>query len=299
MKVGVLGSSGMIGRHLVNLCVEQGDEIRVARRTPNLSRYHLDLVSRSGCPSTFFEGLDVVSNCAGMIDGEDLYKVNVDGVEWLAREAEQFDLTWVQLSSAGIYAQDGSGVIDEKSSPLPRSDYEKSKMYADQILGSTLIHSVFVRPTTVLGRDMRSRWSSKLVRSIVNNRFCYIGSREGTINAVGAYDVARAMALLAKEHDDPSASYLINNPCSIQYFVDRVVSAFRLKQSNYPVVPFAVAKALALTPFMSKLTGLTEDAVTFLAGRSRFDPTLFVDKYRFHYDSDPAELAIELYREGI
>lgn len=298
LRVGILGSSGMIGRCLVELCSDRGDEVRLASRTPVSSCYHLDLASRSGSPSRFLDGLDVVYNCAGVMGGDDLYTVNVAGVEWLARKAEKFDAAWIQLSSAGLYAEN-EGLVNESSSIAPNSDYEKTKFYADQILESSHIHSVFVRPTTVLGRGMKSRWSMKLVDSILNKRFCYLGRKDGAINAVAATDVAKAMVVLASADYESNATYLINNPRSVQHFVDRIVSAFGHGLATFPVVPYAVARTFASIPFLPKLTGLTADAVNFVSGRTYFDPTLFVDKYMFDYDSDPAELAIELYREGI
>jgi nucleoside-diphosphate-sugar epimerase len=101
---------------------------------------------------------------------------------------------FILCSTAGIYGQRVSGIIDEASPVKPSNIYERSKAAAEQavrdLAPSLGLEYVILRPAAVYGpRDERLL---KLFRSAAKGRFPLFGSGAGRRHMVHVGDVADA-----------------------------------------------------------------------------------------------------------
>ena len=163
----VTGGTGFIGSHLVEFLVGQGKEVRCLVRDPSrlgwLEGKPVQLVPgdldslealREG-----IEGTEAVFHLAGAIAAgsrEEYFRVNAQGCRNAALAALECDhppdvFLYVSSQAASGPSMPGRAVREEDS-PSPVTDYGRSKLEGEKILGSfERLPLVVVRPPTVIG----------------------------------------------------------------------------------------------------------------------------------------------------
>ncbi|RUO19609.1 hypothetical protein CWE08_09255 [Aliidiomarina iranensis] len=151
------GSSGFIGRHLVDWCKQKQIDVILLARNKNVEK-----------PIRFSENFSTVIHLAGRAHVlnessdrhyDEFYKANCEYALNVARAASKKGLKrFVYVSTIGVYGKSSSECVITETTPLnPVENYSKTKLEAEKKL-KTLSEElgfelVIVRPALVYGYD--------------------------------------------------------------------------------------------------------------------------------------------------
>ncbi len=253
ITVAITGGTGFIGRALVDAHRQRGDRVRVLTRRPGAEpggavAFEGDLAGI--VPPAFADEADVVYHLAAEIhDASRAREINTEGTRRLLRTAMGRCGHWVQLSSVGVYGPPRNGLpIDERSAPCPASAYEHSKLEADLAVQRTCIEAGcswgIVRPSNVVGASMRNQSAFALVRSILQGRFAFVGSRRAVSTYIHVEDVVRALIMTATAPDGTIVN--VSSDCLWTSLVERICVRSRCPAPRVRM-PETLARALACT----------------------------------------------------
>ncbi len=163
----VTGATGFIGRHLTELLVSRGEQVRCVVRessdTSSLEKLGVELVVGSLTDRAFLEqavrGVDVVMHLAGLTSAfslNALLKVNRDGTYFLAEACARQEIPPVHVVVSSIAASGPvarNQVRMEDDHPQPVSNYGFSKRAGEcaALLLADRVPTSIVRPGMVFG----------------------------------------------------------------------------------------------------------------------------------------------------
>jgi nucleoside-diphosphate-sugar epimerase len=211
MKVVVTGAAGFLGRHLVDMLVERGDEVRAMvrpiedtshlRTLRGVEVVHGDLTDVESLKRAV-QGVQRVYNVAaktGPWGPEDLYRsINVQGLADLVHAAMDANVQRiVHTSSITVYGHHLHGIITEDH-PYQAEDnpYSRTKIAGEKLLANLVKDAgapvVIVRPAWIYGpRDTAS--FGRFVSRVESGKYFIIGSGTNVVPAVYVRDVAQGM----------------------------------------------------------------------------------------------------------
>lgn len=255
LNIGITGGTGFIGSRLVKLLSESGHQVRVLSRNTKKNTHGIifftgDLRQPNEIKMDFFNGLDVLIHCAGVIDSHsEMNIVNIEGTIKIYELACIYGVRrFVNLSSIGVYKKINDIVIDEFSALLPDNLYESTKMAADEFLlknSSEIKELIILRPSTVYGVGMKNQSLYKMIKSIYLNYFFYIGSADSTLNIIHVDDVVHALKLCATRQVIPEKIYNLSACCTVKEFFGVVAKRLNIKARFIIRLPFWLARLIA------------------------------------------------------
>jgi nucleoside-diphosphate-sugar epimerase len=166
----VTGSDGFIGRHLVPFLAAQGYRVIAASRTastfegPNISAIRLPDLSLPFDWQPLLQQANAAVHLAGIAHtaDDDLYdRVNHHATEALARAAARSGTHLVFVSS--IAAQSGSFSdceLTEGDPPRPNNAYGRSKLAAEQSVGTPGASFTILRPVVIYGKGEKGNFAT-------------------------------------------------------------------------------------------------------------------------------------------
>jgi nucleoside-diphosphate-sugar epimerase len=264
----VIGASGFIGEHLLNVLAERKDiEIRVllhrnrAKNHTNVSFIEGDLLKP--------DSLDVLlsGNCT-VINLAYLAQNNLEAMANLARACAKNQVRrLIYCSTAVVDGRARSDWITEDTSCVPISEYEKTKLQMEAILLETAIGKFEVsilRPTAVFGPGGKNLLKLANALAMKNQWINYIRSclfNRRSMNLVCVENVVAALVFLLEAEKVDREVFIIsdddvpmNNYCDVE---NRLMENFG---KAYPVARVFIPK-LILTILL------------FLAGKSNTNPS--------------------------
>lgn len=253
MVVAVTGGSGFIGRRLVSRHLCEGNTVRLLSRRrvaelnlPAAQVYNADLTKDVECLLPFVDGVDVVYHCAGEVrDKERMYAVNVEGTRNLIGAAEGRVGRWVQLSSVGAYGQHSSGIVTEETPCTPVGPYEETKTEADRLALEAAERGAFtmamLRPSTVIGPQMKTEFLFQLISMINKGLFVFIGKPGASANCVHVENVVDGL-MLCGQAPVGSRIYNLSDYCTLEAFVAVIAD-----ELNKPVPRLRVPETVVRT----------------------------------------------------
>ena len=243
MIIAITGSSGFIGKKLVDRHIQQGDQVRLlSRKSPLRSvdvQYFLgDLSSSSVDLSDFVDSVDILYHCAGEVNNESLMQeLHVNGTQRLIDAAQGKIGRWVQLSSVGAYGPSRpvaniERVVTEETPTNPIGMYEVTKTLADELIIQASKDGWFtysiLRPSNVFGKDMPNSSIRQLGRMIRSNLFFYIGKPGAVSNYVHVDDVAEALALCGFDSRAKNQVFNLSNDCDQAIVINALAEKFNV-----------------------------------------------------------------------
>src|SRR3989344_2384630 len=142
MKILVTGGTGFIGAHLVDKLIELGHDVIVIsnkepKRENKKTKYAKGDITKKGDVEKAMIGCSVVFHLASLIDArssdqKEMQRVNILGSKNVFSAATKNKCKIIFTSSAAVY---GDSKTKEDSRCKPISDYGKSKMEAEKLLG--------------------------------------------------------------------------------------------------------------------------------------------------------------------
>ena len=167
MRILITGSSGYVGTELVKFLLKQGHQVigvdkdyfgNKNKKQKNFKHYKL---CTSKINSKHLKGVDVVIHLAAisndpsaLLNSKITWETNVLFTLNLLKQCEKAKIKkFIFASSGSVYGVSKKNKVDEKTELLPISDYNKSKMIGEIIVGSfkNSFKVVILRPGTICG----------------------------------------------------------------------------------------------------------------------------------------------------
>jgi nucleoside-diphosphate-sugar epimerase len=280
VRIFVTGATGFIGAHFVEHALAAGHQVIGLYRSERAeTRAIVALLTRRGArllrgdilhPDAFqaeLDGVDCVCHFAGAFreaDADERYfeRTNVEGAVTVLRAAAAYGVRrFVYCSTAGIYGQRVSGVVDESAPIRPWNSYERSKLAAEAAVRKAAqaagMEYVILRPSAVYGpRDERLR---KLFRAVAKGRFPLFGRGEGRRHMIYVTDLVDAFLRACEAPSARNQEFIVAGPraATLREILDTAAHAAQRR---------AFGPRLPLKPMLA-LAGFVEDACARLNWR--------------------------------
>jgi dihydroflavonol-4-reductase len=220
----VTGGSGVVGREVVRLLVDQGRRVRALARSETSG----DVVGRLGATPVHGDVLDYGSLIDAVEDAEVVYHVagvntmcarsidsmrraNVDGTRNVIRAAAAAGARRVVYTSSAVTLGEAKGTVGDETTPHRGwflSSYERTKFEAEQVaLGERVgVEVVAVNPSSVQGPG-RVTGTGRLLLAIASGKLPLL--IDTTFSVVDIADTARGH-LLAETKGVPGERYVLS-----------------------------------------------------------------------------------------
>ena len=246
-------------------------------------------------PPGFLEGVETVYHLAAELhDQSRMNTVNVDGTSTLLAAAAAAGVRrWVQLSSVGVYGPPTCPVVTEGTVPMPLNEYERTKLAADRLVEEigkrTRLEYSILRPSNIIGANMKNGSFGALVNAVRRGRFCYFGPSGSIATYVHVEDVARALIAC---RDAPSGSvFNLSSDCTWEELIDRISLLIDVRPPRLRIPAMPVKMVLRALEGQVRLP-LTRSRLASLTNRSRYSSERIVRELGFTY-SRPMPTGIE------
>lgn len=154
----VTGATGMVGKRIVTLLLQQGFPVRVLTRNKAFVDSRVEIIYGDLEDVSTIErlllGAKNLFHCAAELNDENkMWGSNVTGTQVLIDKAAKFGLDYIcHLSSVGVIGKFRGELADESTECSPMNLYEKSKLQAETLMknfrGSGRV--IILRPTNVI-----------------------------------------------------------------------------------------------------------------------------------------------------
>jgi dihydroflavonol-4-reductase len=220
----VTGGSGVVGREVTRLLVEEGRNVRAMARSPEAAGT-VSALGAEPVPGDILEypdlvvamrDVDVVYHIAGMNSMclrsiEPMRSINVDGTRNVIRAAAAAGARRVVYTSSAVTIGEAKGTIGSEASPhrgFFLSKYERTKFEAERVaLGEQLdVEVVAVNPSSVQGPG-RASGTGRLLLAVASGRLPFL--IDTTVSMVDITDTARGH-LLAEINGKPGERYILS-----------------------------------------------------------------------------------------
>ncbi|QDD13381.1 NAD-dependent epimerase/dehydratase family protein [Candidatus Methylopumilus rimovensis] len=260
MKALLTGANGFIGKRLTRRLLRAGFSLRLLTRDIGKFKYkssNVDIVEGDLSLNkldlhSLVSGCDLIFHCAAEIsDISKMRSLHIDATKRLLKAAVEIakiegkKIHWIQLSSIGVYGNFSKQVnITEKSRIAPKSDYEKSKAVSDKILIQMLTKSnvtySILRPSNVVGNDMKNKSFFSLINAIKSRKFFFVRNRESIANYIHVDDVVEALFLCGTSFKAKNQIFNLSNDCKLAEIVYAVCITNNISKKIYCLPEFSV-----------------------------------------------------------
>ena len=208
----VTGSTGFVGKILVNCLSSKGIKVKACIRNPEKGSIYnevegvepviVDILDRNSLLRAM-EGVDAVYHFAGLVDAkahkDKLYHVNRDGTRnvWDCAVLQGVEKALYCSSTAvyGLLAKSqqpiSENVIPRAIEPYGRSKFE-GECAALEIAAQSNLKTVIIRPVAVFGPDQSTPFGRQLHNAAFSKLLLAVGFEKRRFNFVHVEDVAEA-----------------------------------------------------------------------------------------------------------
>jgi dTDP-4-dehydrorhamnose reductase len=279
MRFLITGAGGLVGRAMVQVCMEAGDQVA------GFDHKGLDITNAQQVTAVIeTERPEVIINCAAWtdVDGcerdpERAQEANARGPELLALACRKMDTQLITISTDYVFDGEKEGFYTQRDQPNPQGVYARSKLAGERRAQNTWARTGVVRSGYIFGPGGTNFLSSVLDRARRGERLRVINDSFGT--PTYAHDLARQLHRLARL-DLPGIYHVVNagEGASFEDFArvaikvagldDRLLESVSVKSLNRPAprprnsrLRCLLSEAIGLEPLRS-----WQDAVAEFAG---------------------------------
>ncbi len=263
MKIFVTGGSGFIGRRLLQLLSERGDEVFALARSPEsasvISDHGAHPVSGDlGNVAAMAEGMrdcrvvfHLAANVRGFAPLADMLRDNVEGTENVLEAMRRADVPrLVYVSTEAVLAGPHPILNADENRPFPRKPvghYSLTKGMAEKKVlaaSSSALSTVVLRPRLVWGPGEKGILP-RLVDAVHRRRFRWIDNGRYLTSTCHVDNVCEGM-LLAAEKGPSGAVYFLTDgaPVSFRNFITTLLRTQRVEPGGKSISPL-LAKIIA------------------------------------------------------
>ncbi len=251
MKILITGSSGMIGKRLVERLGKKHTIVEFSRSNGK------DITSLADVERAI-KGVNIVIHAAAELDEtkkeDEIYKTNVQGTRNVITAAEEEGIDQlIFLSSVGVYGETKQK-LDEKSEINPQTVYERSKKEAEDLVWNMqeLFPVTIIRSALVVGPN--TYW--KGIFKTVKKGFPLIGKGENAWQMVDVDDLADFITLCVGNEDVYNELFIVaeKQTHSLRQVVDMIAEIENVKKPGTIPKPLGIAISHVFG-IQGKLTG--------------------------------------------
>jgi len=292
LRIGITGASGFIGQELVRLLSAQGHDLVLLSRSAkkleqqssmtvieaNLSQPKQEVIAK------FTHDLDVLYHLAAELNNPlSMHATNVVGTQTIVNTLPK-KTTLVYLSSIGIFDFNQGNTIHEDSSFKPQNEYEKSKLAAEEIIRNKAgLKSVILRPSIILGQNMKSGLLEQLVRLCQKKLHLKVAPKV-MANFVLATDVVDALLLLGSTKKAVGQQYNFSYDLPLSQFLSLLEEELKVKNS-ISISARLFQQLLKFFRFI-KLLSISKDGVAFFSNTTKISSNKIVTELDFEFKAD-------------
>lgn len=262
MKSLVTGGGGFLGKHMVRLLLERGDEVTV------LGRYVYPEVREMGARSIACDirdhasvmgqvkDVDEVYHAAAIADiwgkWETFYSINVVGTQNMLDACREHGISkFIYTSSPSVVfgAQPQKGVNEDEPYPAKYlADYPKTKMLAEKLVlaaNDETLHTVSLRPHLIWGPGDR-HLIPRVIERAKKGQLARVGDGQNLVDIIHVENAARAHLQAAAQLGPGGAcngkAYFLsqNEPVKLWEFISDVLDRAKAPQVKKRL-PFKLA----------------------------------------------------------
>jgi nucleoside-diphosphate-sugar epimerase len=300
-QVLVTGSTGFIGRHLMELLLARTDTtIRVLTRSTQsvghqrpperVSAWPGDLAqpqSLRGCCTDIAE----VFHLAGYAHAEERgdgpagihWRVTVEGTQALVAEAARAGVSrFIFVSSIKAMGEETQGCVNEESVALPATPYGKAKRAAEELVLQAGrdhgMHACVLRLPLVYGLSPKGNLP-RMIAAVAAKRFPPLGNVHNQRSLVHVVDVVRALLLVAERPEAAGKVYLVTDgqPRSTGELYRLICRAVGRRPPRWSVPRLALHMFAAMGDLIGHLRGrpfaFNHETLAKLVGTACYDST--------------------------
>lgn len=258
MKIGITGSSGFIGSHLVRHFAKEGHTVQAyGRSTPpkqllNYAQFIKWDLTKSNCKE--FDG-DIFIHCASFVDlwgdYKKMHQITVEGTKKslnIAKKAKHY----IYISSGSVYGANNHKFLIKEDTPYPikhSNNYAKTKMEAElQIKDklNTFRQITILRPHFVYGPGDRTL-IPRLMESFRFGKAYVVGNGKNKISPTHVGNICQGLSLIIKSRQEGLKIYNItdNDTICLNDVYLKLINLFDLK-IQVQHIPYLLAYSLAM-----------------------------------------------------
>lgn len=223
MTILVTGATGFIGSHLVNELLKKKEKVRILVRKVNraekLKQQSIEIYSGSlediNSLTKATKDVKIVYHLAAMLGSPDvtykqLYNTNVIGTENLIKACVKNNVKrFVYISSVAAMGPT-KNMADETTKCNPKTDYDKSKYFAELAVKKSNLDWTIIRPTMVYGPgEIKNK--AMMFRLIQRGIFFIIGNGKNLMSLVYVGNLVKGIVLAGKSKNAVKQTYILSD----------------------------------------------------------------------------------------
>lgn len=207
MKILVTGANGQVGRELVELGLQQGDDIIAADRSQlDIScQQSVSDFCRRHQPHAIINAAAFTAVDLAEAEPEKAFAVNAQGVKHLANVACELNIPILHISTDYVFDGQAERPYNEQDTPSPINIYGQSKLQGEVYLHNSGARYLILRTSWVFGRYGNNFVKTMLRLASERDELSVIDDQIGCPTA--AVDIAKALLV--------ALSALLNNPALV------------------------------------------------------------------------------------
>lgn len=249
INIGILGSSSFIGQELVNQLVGNNYKIYLFSRkkvSKNLNNKNIIYVNGNFIEkdlSKFIKKIDILINLiAETNDTTKMHKVNVSLLKKVISVSKKKILKIIHISSVSVYGNNNSKILNETSACFPSTKYGITKYEGESLLidasKKDYFKSIIIRPSNILGKNMKNQSILQMIASINDNKFFYFENQNSIMNYIYVKDLCRIIIKLIKYNQLKKYEiFNFSNKIKLFEFV-QIISKKLNKNKNFINLPY-------------------------------------------------------------
>jgi len=262
MKILVTGAGGLVGRAMVKVCANAGDQV------VGLNHTDLDVADEQKVNATIErERPELVINCAAWtdVDGCELdpqhaQEANARGPEFLASACRSIDAQFITISTDYVFDGEKDGFYTQRDQPNPQGVYARSKLEGERRAQTAWARTSVVRSGYIFGPAGTNFLSTMLARARRGEHLRVINDSFGT--PTYARDLARQLYRLG-QLDLPGIYHVVNagDGASFEDFARAAIEIAGLNDQLFEGVSLKTLNRPAPRPRNSRLRCLLSEAL--------------------------------------
>jgi nucleoside-diphosphate-sugar epimerase len=266
-KIGIIGSSGFIGRHLVNLLLSNDDyllELLVHnniddswQKSKKIKLIKGDIFRNENIEDITSEVdvLIILTYLANRTESE-----NIIGLSNILVSADKNNIKKViYVSTAILIGNVNDNVITEETTPNPKNSYEKTKLRLEELFSKFRKERdwYILRPTAVFGpngKNIVKLINDRLIGGAISRFFRSLIFCDRKLNLVSVNRVTSAICFFIERELKAGTLFIVSNDEDINnnymFLAKKIDSAFsltRVPMVKFPLIMYCLKFVLFLT----------------------------------------------------
>ncbi|CCN36300.1 putative 3-beta hydroxysteroid dehydrogenase [Vibrio nigripulchritudo SO65] len=259
MRILVTGGTGMLGSAILRMYHQQHDLSFLGRNqtiAENLTQKygvtaHIGDLSNKAVLRAACENVDAIIHTAALSSPwgtyQEFYQANVAGTQNLLEAATEAQVkTFIHISTTSVYFDETDRwSIKESDSVASKfcNDYAKTKYQAEQLVQSSPVHSVILRPRGIFGPNDRAI-VPRVMNAIRGQTLLLPSSRNPVLDLTYVDNVAEAALLSCEKAEQIDSGTLLNisndQPMPVEHILSELFSqsnmTIKMKGLPYPIL---------------------------------------------------------------